>query len=139
MPLKAGVWPRDGKTAGPLPCCCPKALSGDITLRSGLKGVWLREVDMALRPLKGVVFREKGVAAGPRDGPRDAMGEANADAEGGNGGSAPDQRKPSKRPDTRMSHSASFTSAKVASIPCSCGLLRRYIALSQSRGARSSL
>ena len=116
---RPGVEPREG--GGMLLLRAPAAaLSGDMTLRRGEKGVVPREGGMPLMPLKGVPLRLSGVPAWLRDGPRD-MEAPYCDAEGGKDDefSAPDQRKPSKRPEIRISHSCSFTSAKVASIPWS--------------------
>ena len=116
--MRPGVEPREG---GML-LRWPAALSGDITLRRGEKGVVPREGGMPLMPLKGVPLRLSGVPAWLRDGPRD-MEAPYWDAEGGNDEfSAPDHRKPSKRPEMRISHSCSLTSAKVASIPWSSWL-----------------
>ena len=48
--------------------------------------------------------------------------------------SAPDRRKPSKRPEIRRPHSWSLTAARVAKTLWMDGLVRRYMADSGSRG-----
>lgn len=49
---------------------------------------------------------------GPRDG-------------GAGVSSAPERRKPSKRPEVRISHSPSLMAARVARTLCRCGFVRR--------------
>ena len=68
--------------------------------------------------LKGVGPLE-GVAWGPRDG------EEKGKEEGVMLSSAPERKKPSKRPETRISHSASLMAAKVARMLWRGGLERR--------------
>ena len=53
----------------------------------------------------------------------------------GTSSSAPDQRKPSKRPEMRISHSCGLMSEMVWRRSCVCGYLTRYAMDSASRGA----
>ena len=77
-------------------------------------------------PRKGIVFN----GVGPREGVGDGLEEF---------GSAPDQRKPSKRPDVRISHSDTLILDMVARRLCNCGCFSRYIAASGSLGGEGSL
>jgi len=97
-------------------------------------GVVVRVGTVVPRGEKGVVVREKVNAVGPRDSARGWVlvgTEVNGEVPVS---SAPDQRKPSKRPEIRMSHSGALMAAIVAKALCRLGFLRRYMAVSGCRG-----
>lgn len=74
-------------------------------------------------PRLGGAAAEEGV--GPREGGEGKFGSANPGDEAAASRSAPDQRKPSKRPEMRISHSAVLMSDKVVRRWCKEGLWRR--------------